>query len=120
MSHQPCALWDFLPTLAGLADASVPLDVDGVSLMPTLEGRPEEQVQHEYLYWEFRGGQAVRLGDFKGLRLRVDEPIQLYDLSTDIGERHDVATAHPEVVARIEEIMRTGRTESELFPLVRS
>ena len=36
----------------------------------------------------------------------------------DIAEQSNVAAAHPDIVARIAEIMRTGRTESELFPLV--
>jgi hypothetical protein len=42
---------------------------------------------------------------------------ELYDLVSDPGERNNVAAAHPDVVARIEEAFRTGRTESALFPL---
>ena len=38
-----------------------------------------------------QGKQAVRLGQFKGVRLKVNEsmdnPIELYDLSADIGEQ---------------------------------
>ncbi len=105
--------------MAALAGGRVPDDVDGVSLLPTLLGRPD-QTEHEYLYWEHRGEQAVRLGRWKGLRHGVDEPIELYDLQEDVGEQRDVSASHPDVVARIAEIMRSGRTESELFPLVRS
>jgi len=43
----------------------------------------------------------------------------LYDLAKDIAETTSVAAAHPEVVARIEGIMRAARTESALFPLVK-
>ncbi len=112
------AFWDYLPTFAELAGTDVPVEVDGISLLPTLLGRDTEQPKHEYLYWELHGGQAVRMGKWKAYRPGVDSAIELYDLSTDIGEQHDVAVQHPDVVATSEDIMRSGRTESELFPLV--
>ena len=70
-------------------------------------------------FTEYQSRQAVRLGDWKGYRAGVDAEIELYDLATDVGEGQDVAQHHPDVVARIAEIMQSGRTESELFPLVR-
>ena len=96
-----------------------PANTDGLSLLPTLLGKSDEQQSHEYLYWEYHGKQAVRLGDWKALRHGVGEPIELYDLANDIGEQHDVASDHPEVITRIEDIMQNGRTPSELFPLAR-
>jgi arylsulfatase len=119
-SDHVSAFWDFLPTFAELVGTEVPTDVDGLSLLSTLFGRSDEQARHEYLYWEYHGRQAVRLGDWKGYRASVDSPIELYDLAADIGETRDVADLHPDVVARIAGIMQSGRTESELFPLVRS
>ncbi len=119
-SDHVSAFWDFLPTFAELVGTEVPTDVDGLSLLSTLFGRSDEQARHEYLYWEYHGRQAVRLGDWKGYRASVDSPIELYDLAADIGETRDVANLHPDVVARIAAIMQSGRTESELFPLVRS
>ena len=113
------AFWDFLPTFAEVIGTELQVNVDGVSLLATLRGRPAEQRQHEYLYWEYQGTQAVRIGDWKAVRRGVDGEIELYDLSTDIAEQRDVAAQHPEIVARIAEIMRDGRTESQLFPLVR-
>jgi hypothetical protein len=53
------------------------------------------------------------------VRLRKATATELYDLATDPGEKTNVASAHPDVVARIEEVFRTGRTESALFPLNR-
>jgi arylsulfatase len=116
VSHFPSAFWDFMPTIAELAGTDAPAH-DGVSLVPTLLGRPEDQVAHEYLYWEFRGGQAVRLGNYKGIRLRPEAETELYDLAADPDESENVAQEHPDVVERIEQIMATARTESELFPL---
>ena len=119
VTDHPSAFWDWLPTLTEVTGARTPPGLDGVSLMPTLLGRPGEQEGHEYLYWEYVGGQAVRLGDWKGLRFSLDEPLQLYDLAADPAESNDVAGDHPEVVARLERIMVEGRTESDLFPLRR-
>jgi arylsulfatase len=119
VSDHLSAFWDFLPTLAQLAGTDVPVEVDGLSILPTLLRELDEQERHEYLYWEFQGRQAVRLGDWKGYRSSVDSAIELYDLGSDIGEQRDVADQHPDVVARIADIMANGRTESDLFPLAR-
>jgi arylsulfatase len=119
VSDHQSGFWDFLPTFAGLAGKQAPGDIDGLSLLPTLLGTPQDQQQHEYLYWEYHGRQAVRLGNWKAQRHGVDEPIELYDLANDIGEQNDVSGEHPDIVAQIETIMTEGRTPSELFPLVR-
>jgi len=120
VSDLPCAFWDFMPTLAGLAGVDPLPGLDGVSIVPTLLGQQDAQPRHEYLYWEYARSQVVRLGDWKGIRPADTDTIELYDLASDLAETTDVAAAHSDVVARIEEIMRTGRTESELFPLRRS
>ena len=119
VSDHISAFWDFYPTFGELAGAEIPTDLDGLSMVPTFLGNAAEQRQHEYLYWEYQGRQAVRLGRWKGIRHRLDQDIELYDLENDVGEQHDAASDHPDVIARIAEIMRTGRTESELFPLDR-
>lgn len=118
VSDLPGAFWDFLPTFADMAGAATPAGLDGVSLLPTLLGH-EDQTPHDYLYWEFGNQQVVRLGDWKGIRPPRSLTIELYDLAGDIGETTDVATSHPDVVARIAGIMESGRTDSELFPLRR-
>jgi arylsulfatase A len=123
VNDQPGAFWDVMPTLAELAGAKTPEKCDGVSLVPTLLGNGGGP-KREFLYWEFPqklGAQAVRIGDWKGVRLNVkaapDGPIELYDLARDVAESKDVAAEHPEIVARMAEIMRTARTESAEFPL---
>ncbi len=115
------AFWDVLPTLAELTGAASPSDINGVSFLPTLLGQGEQAPSSE-LYWEYHGrnwggAQAVRLGDWKGVRHGghddANAPIELYNLATDIGEQHDVAAEHPEVVAQIKAIM-DSRTVSEI------
>ena len=124
VSDHVTAFWDFPATaleLAG-ADVTAPNEMDGISIVPTLRGQPDAQREHDYLYWEFheRGGkQAVRLGRFKGIRLKVKDnpqgPIELYDLDADPGEMVDVAAEHPEVVRRIEQAMTASHVPSERF-----
>ena len=115
------AFWDFLPTFAELAGAEISPGLDGVSMVPVLTGSPAEQKTHEFLYWEFHEGggskQAVRMGDWKGVRLGPMQPLELYNLASDIGEEKDVAAEHADVVGKIENYLETARSESEFWPL---
>ncbi len=118
VNHQPFALWDFLPTLAEIAEAQAPAGIDGISILPALLGG--KQRNHEFLYWEFheRGfEQAVRMGEWKAVRHGLNKPVELYDLKTDIGEQRGLAAQYPDVVQRIEEILETARTDSKEFPI---
>jgi arylsulfatase A-like enzyme len=115
------AFWDFLPTaaqIAGVPADKLPKNLDGQSILPTLEG--QSQKPHDYLYFEFheRGfDQAVRMGDWKAVRVGFDQPIELYDLKTDLAEAHNVAAAHPDLVQRAAEIMTSARVDSPDFPI---
>jgi arylsulfatase A-like enzyme len=118
VSDQAWAFWDFLPTAAEIAGAKAPEGLDGVSMLPALLGK--EVKGREFLYWEFheRGfDQAVRMGDWKAVRKGVHGPLELYDLKSDLGEKDNVAAQHADVVAKIEEYLKTARTESEHWPI---
>jgi arylsulfatase A-like enzyme len=124
VSGHVSAFWDFLPTCCELAGIKAPEGIDGISMVPTLLGRPGEQREHEYLYWEFHEQgkrQAVRMGDWKGVRQNVakdpDGPIELYNLKNDVGEKDNVAVRHPGIVSKIEAYMKAARTPSEHWPL---
>jgi uncharacterized sulfatase len=87
----------------------IPDDLDGVSFLPTLVGRSEEQKPHPYLYWEFyeQGSrQAVRFGNWKAIREpMLTGPIQLYDLSVDEAESNNLAESNPELVNQAKAMM---------------
>ena len=53
VSHLPTCFPDFLPTAAHLAGADVPEHVTGISILPTLLGKAEEQEPRDTLYWEY-------------------------------------------------------------------
>ena len=112
------AFWDVLPTITDIVGCDSPDGIDGISFLPTLLGQEQKQEKHQYLYWEYNGKQAVRMGDWKAYRPGTGKPIELYDLKGDIGEQSDLASQRPDMVAEIEDILQKARTESELFPLV--
>lgn len=115
----PVTLCDLMPTAAALAGVSAPTARDGVSLLPLLSGGRARR-RDWLLYWEFHEGgyaQAVRLGRWKAVRHGADGRVELYDLVTDVGETRDVSARHPDIVRRVEEVMRREHVESEDWPV---
>jgi arylsulfatase A-like enzyme len=118
VSNHVWAHWDLMPTLAELAGTKPLAGIDGISMLPALRGRRAQE--HDFLYWEFheRGfQQAVRMGKWKAVRLKVGAPLELYDLSADPFETKDVAAAHADVVRTIETYLETARTDSARWPV---
>lgn len=110
---------DFLPTATAIAQTETPPGLDGVSVLPTLLGETQH-LDDRFLYWEFyeRGfQQAGRWREWKAIRQEPSGPISLYNLATDLGEEHDVATQQPEIVAQFQSQFRTSHVESPEFPL---
>ena len=117
VSDHTAAHYDIMATLAEIAGGPVPPGTDGIGFLPSLLGQSNRQQTHEYLFWDFSGygGQlAARLGRWKGikkdLRKNPDAALELYDLESDIGEKNDVARLHTDTSARMEAVMREGRT----------
>ena len=99
VSDHVWAAYDLLPTLGRWADAlRMPRDVDGLNVDAVLHGSPADE--HEYLYWELGGSVAVRMGDWKAVRPQGGA-WELYDLRSDVGEAHNVAADHGDILDRI-------------------
>lgn len=118
--------WDVLPTFCELAGITPPKDLDGVSFAPTLRGETSRQIHRDHVYWEFHeqgGKQAIRKGKWKAVRLNVrknpDGPIELYDLSNDIGENKNLAGKHPDIIKEMARLMSDSRTVNPTFRLLR-
>jgi arylsulfatase A-like enzyme len=100
---QPWQLVDIVPTVLAATGAAYPPPslphpiepLEGHSLIPLLHG---EVLPPKPLFWEHTGNAAIRLGQWKLVR---EEPHawELYDLSSDRTELHDLAAVHPDVVA---------------------
>ena len=122
VSDHVSAFWDFMATFAEITGAELPENTDGISFLPALLGK-KNQKEHEYLYWEFheQGGKiGLRMGNWKAVKRNVDKTPQgtteLYDLSTDVGETNNVASSNPDIVTRMEELIKEAHTPSKDFP----
>ncbi len=114
------AHYDMLATFAEVAGYDLPQNTDGLSLLPSLLSK-DNQENHEFLYWEFPsyGGQvAMRIGDWKVVRQNLNneqEPtLELYNLENDPTETTNVAEAHPEIIEKASEIFKRERDSPEI------
>jgi arylsulfatase A-like enzyme len=115
------AFWDLMPTLAEITGAEIPENIDGISFLPALTGKGKQK-EHDYLFWEFHeqgGKMAVRMDNWKAVKLNINKSprgeIELYDLSADISETRNISSSNPEIVRKIEEIMKEAHNPSESF-----
>jgi len=112
-----------MPTMAEIVGIKTPAGLDGISFLPTLLGG--KQPQHEYLYWEFyeNGGRiAMRMGDWKAVQYNITATpkpaTELYDLSNDQGETKNIASEHQDIVKKMEALMKSSHTPSDVFTFV--
>ena len=72
--------------------------MEGKSLMPAFGNQP---IERDAIYWEHEGNAAIRVGEWKLVRLGRNGPWELYNLKTDRTELHDLASAQPERAAQL-------------------
>ncbi len=117
------SMMDILPTFAKLGGAPLPTDrkLDGVDIWPVLTGDPITPPRDQFYYYRGLNLEAVRSGPWKlHLSLADDGPgrgnnkprPQLFSLDDDIGETKDVASEHPDIVARLQKLAK--EMESDL------
>ena len=110
-------LWyfpDVLPTLAELAGAKAPDDIDGFSIAAELLGEKAtraKQKEHEYLYWELSNKTAVRMKHWKAVRANTGAKWELYNLESDIEEKIDVAADRPDVLEKMKFFAKEAHEE---------
>ena len=111
---------DFMPTFAKLCGFKAPGDrvIDGVDQSALLMGK--SQKGRESFYFDRAG---IRKGKWKAVRLNVrkkpDGPIELYDLSRDIGETKNLSDKHPDLIKEMARLMTDSRTVNPTFRLFR-
>lgn len=118
---EPWAFWDFLPTCADLIGAKLPpgARTDGLSILALLKGRAAPK--REYFYWELHEAgpslQAIRFGDWKAVKGGPSAAVELYDLNADPGEKTNLATKNPDIVAKAAKLMASAREDHPDWPL---
>jgi arylsulfatase len=106
LRKQPGHVVDIMATCVDVAGASYPatfhgqpiLPMEGKSLLPALDDKP---IPRDAIYWEHEGNAAIRVGDWKLVRLGRNGPWELYDLKADRTELHDLAAVKPQLAGEL-------------------
>ncbi len=99
---KPVSTLDFTPTFlaAGGFDVKGMQGVEGVNLLPYLNGK-NTAAPHDALFWYQNDSKwAVRKGDWKLINSK--DGLQLFNVEQDISEANDASEAHPDVVADLQ------------------
>ncbi len=134
-SGELVSLTDLLATAADVVGAEMPGDAgeDSISMLPVMLGDESALPAREAMVHHSSNGRfAVRRGRWKLLlhpgsggnkyasgpnAVKPGDPkIQLYDMSTDPQERHNLQDEHPEIVAELTELLgqyrKSGRSRT--------
>lgn len=107
VENRPMMSMDLLPTFLAMADPSSqpPSGIDGQNLLPVLRGDVQP---HEYMFWSFNKGRAVRNGDWKLIMNppqypdeAVSDRVWLSNLEADPSERKNLAQSEPQRVQKL-------------------
>ncbi len=105
------ANYDLMPTLADISGIKMPEGKDGISYLPTLLDKPDQQVAHDFIIargavrYASQSGAALVTGD--GWKLRYfegEEVYMLHDLNSDPKEDHDLSLEYPNKLVELKEM----------------
>ncbi len=120
-NDSPIGFVDVMATLAKLSGTTAPSDNDGTDFSPTLLSKTQPELEDRFMYWEWNKNglqqQSARWRNWKALRNPKTKSLELYDLSNDSGEAHDLAAGHPDVVVKFKAYFAKARSESENWPV---
>jgi arylsulfatase A-like enzyme len=100
---------DYYPTLLELAgmDPDSGQHIDGNSILPYLEdpqGEANRTLVWHYPHYhgsDWRPGSAIRDGNWKLIEFYEDNVVELYNLENDLEESVDLASALPDIAAKL-------------------
>lgn len=118
----PVSSVDFLPTILDMLDieGKTPTNTDGMSLTTLLNetGEPaRDAIYWHYPHYSNQGGKpggAIRAGNFKLIENYEDGSLELYDLSTDIGEQNNIADQMQEKTTELHNQLKSWRSELDV------
>jgi len=113
----PVVNTDWLPTLMELAGLTIPSGLDGVSFSQLLTGRGP--APKRAFFWHFphytnqgsRPSGAMREGDWMFVQYYDAEQVELYDLRSDVSEKHNLAARHTGRVAQMQAALSNWRKQ---------
>jgi arylsulfatase A len=106
---------DLFPTLLDIGSVAPPEHLDGLSLLPLLEGGilGRDTVYFHYPHYSNQGGKpggAIRAGDWKLVEFYENNRRELFDLKADPGENRNLAAEKPDVVKELAAQLAAWRT----------
>ncbi len=96
---QPGHIIDLMTTCVAVSGAAYPQQAGSHGILP-MEGRSlvpafgDGGIERESLAWEHEGNRAIRVGDWKLVALK-GQPWELYDMTRDRTELHNLALQEP-------------------------
>jgi arylsulfatase A-like enzyme len=96
----------------------------GISIAPALKGRTlnREAIYFHYPHYGNQGGSpgsAIRKGNWKLIHFFEKDNYELYDLSTDLEEKNDLSSQHPEVLKELKQLLNNWRKKEKVnYPTI--
>ncbi len=112
---------DVLPTCVAAAGgtADPAWHLDGVNLLPFLAADNTAR-PHETLFWRIDGMWAIRQGDLKLVSATPGHAPELFDLSADLGEEHNLAAAQPAKVTELKRLWDEWNASLSAAPVAKA
>ncbi|MFT7680014.1 MAG: hypothetical protein ACI8QC_004020, partial [Planctomycetota bacterium] len=122
LEEQPGHLIDIMATCIDAAGVEYPKQyaghtiqpMEGLSLLPTFTS---QELERKALFWEHEGNRAVRVGDWKLVAAGKKGPWELFDLSKDRTELHDLSRAQPERTEKLAALWQAWAERAHVLPL---
>ena len=122
LEQTPSHLIDLMATCVDASGAKYPktfknqkiTPMEGKSLLPAFAGKT---IQREAIYWEHEGNRAVRVGDWKLVAKGANGKWELYDLSADRTEQHDLAGTNPAKAKELADLWQSWAERAMVLPL---
>lgn len=102
---------EIFPMVLNAVGAKPPDDVilDGFDMLPVLQGKVKSR--RTEMFWERRGDRAARVGHYKWVDSKRGKGV--FDLSKDIGEKHDLRETKPEILSMLKARFAAWKNEMD-------
>jgi arylsulfatase A-like enzyme len=111
VSHELLTSLELFPMFTKLAGGELPKDTlyDGFDMLPVLAGK--EKSSRKEMFWQRQADMAARVGNYKWVDSKIGKGV--FDLSTDISEKHDLSNERPELLSQLKGRFEVWRKEMD-------